>query len=55
MAEWRILRNVPVNVKTTPVEIRTKFLLEDTDIPQKQKREERRDRRIMKNDMKGKL
>jgi len=43
-----------VNVKTTPVEIRTKFLLEDINIPHKEKREGRRGRRIMRNDTKRK-
>ena len=43
-----------MNVKTTPFEIRTKFLLDYIDIPHKQRREKRRGRGIMKNDMKGK-
>jgi len=49
-----ILQNVPVNVTRTTVEIRSKFLLDDINIPHKQKREVRSRRLIVGNDTKGK-
>jgi hypothetical protein len=54
VADLRILRNIFVNVIRTPVEIRTKVLLDYVNILHLHRREERRCRIIAENDTKGK-